>query len=53
MGFILMKYNGIENNRKDFFDEDPHSPSKARDLFEIAKTLNVKQLDNLIGLAKG
>lgn len=38
---------------KEFFDMDSESPSKAKELFEIAKTLSSEQLDNLIGLAKG
>lgn len=49
--FFICEYLGI--TPKDFFDEDSCSPSKAKELFEIAKTLNSEQLDNLIGLARG
>lgn len=38
---------------KDFFDTESHSPAKAAKLYEIAKSLNSDQLDNLIALAKG
>lgn len=49
--FFICEYLGI--TPKDFFDEDSGNPSKAKELFEIAKTLNNEQLDSLINLAKG
>lgn len=49
--FFICEYLGI--TPKDFFDEDSNNPSKAKELFEIAKTLSNEQLDSLISLAKG
>lgn len=49
--FFICEYLGI--TPKDFFDEDSSNPSKAKELFEIAKTLSNEQLDSLINLAKG
>lgn len=49
--FYICEYLGI--TPKDFFDLDSSNPSKAKELFDIAKTLNSEQLDNLISLAKG
>lgn len=49
--FFICDYLGI--TPKDFFDEDSGNPSKAKELFEIAKTLSNEQLDSLITLAKG
>ncbi len=49
--FFICEYLGI--TPKDFFDEDSNNPSKAKELFEIAKTLSNEQLDSLINLAKG
>lgn len=49
--FFICEYLGI--TPKDFFDEGSGSPSKAKELFEIAKTLSNEQLDSLINLAKG
>ena len=49
--FFICEYLGI--TPKDFFDEDSGNPSKAKELFEIAKTLSNDQLDSLINLAKG
>ncbi|NBK79596.1 XRE family transcriptional regulator [bacterium D16-76] len=49
--FFICDYLGI--TPKDFFDEDSGNPSKAKELFEIAKTLSNEQLDSLINLAKG
>lgn len=49
--FFICEYLGI--TPKDFFDEESGSPSKAKELFEIAKTLSNEQLDSLINLAKG
>lgn len=49
--FFICEYLGI--TPKDFFDEDSGNPSKAKELFDIAKTLSNEQLDSLISLAKG
>lgn len=49
--FYICEYLGI--TPKDFFDMDSTNPSKAKELFDIAKTLSDEQLDNLISLAKG
>ena len=49
--FFICEYLGI--TPKDFFDLDSSNPSKAKELFDIAKALNSEQLDNLISLAKG
>lgn len=38
---------------KDFFDTEAVDPSKANELYSAAKTLDDKQLDNLISIAKG
>ena len=38
---------------KEFFDTDVESPTKANELYSIAKSLNSEQLDNLIAIAKG
>ena len=49
--FYICEYLGI--TPKDFFDTDTASPSKANELYAIAKGLSNEQLDNLIALAKG
>ena len=49
--FYICEYLGIAP--KDFFDIDAASPSKASELYSIAKGLSNEQLDNLIALAKG
>ena len=49
--FYICEYLGI--SPKDFFDIDAASPSKANELYSIAKGLSNEQLDNLIALAKG
>lgn len=49
--FYICDYLGI--TPKDFFDIETNSPTKANDLYDIAKRLNDEQLDNLIALAKG
>ena len=49
--FYICKYLRIMP--KDFFDTDAASPSKANELYSIAKGLSNEQLDNLIVLAKG
>ena len=38
---------------KEFFDTDVENPTKANELYTIAKGLNGEQLDNLIAIAKG
>ena len=38
---------------KEFFDTDVESPTKANELYTIAKSLSSEQLDNLIASAKG
>lgn len=49
--FYICEYLGI--TEKDFFDTDTSNPTKAAELYNIAKRLNSDQLDNLIALAKG
>ncbi len=49
--FYICEYLGI--TPKDFFDIDASNPTKATELYNIAKKLNNEQLDNLIALAKG
>lgn len=49
--FYICEYLGI--TPKDFFDTDTASPSKANELYAIAKGLSNEQLDNLVALAKG
>lgn len=49
--FFICEYLGITPS--EFFDLDSSNPSKANELFEIAKRLSSEQLDNLIALAKG
>lgn len=49
--FYICEYLGI--TPKDLFDTDAASPSKANELYSIAKGLSNEQLDNLIALAKG
>ena len=52
MGFFyICEY--LEVEPKDFFDTKSTNPTKANELFEIAKSLSNEQLDNLISLAKG
>ena len=38
---------------KDFFDMDIPAPSKANELYAIAKTLSDEQLEHLIAIAAG
>lgn len=47
----ICEYLGI--TPKDFFDVDVKNPSKATELYSIAKGLSDEQLDNLIAIAKG
>lgn len=49
--FYICEYLGIMP--KDFFDVEVESPSKAAELYSVAKGLRDDQLDNLIALAKG
>lgn len=49
--FYICDYLGI--TPKDFFDVETNNPTKANDLYNIAKRLDNEQLDNLIALAKG
>lgn len=49
--FYICEY--LEVKPKDFFDTKSTNPTKANELFEIAKSLSNEQLDNLISLAKG
>lgn len=47
----ICEYLGI--TPKDFFDTEVTNPSKATELYSIAKGLSDEQLDNLIAIAKG
>ena len=49
--FYICEYLGITPT--EFFDIDSPAPSKARELYTIAKELSSEQIDNLIALAKG
>lgn len=49
--FYICEY--LEVEPKDFFATKSTNPTKANELFEIAKSLSNEQLDNLISLAKG
>lgn len=49
--FYICEYLGI--TPKDFFDIEIQSPTKAAELYSIAKSLSNEQLENLIALAKG
>lgn len=49
--FFICEY--LDVTPSEFFDMDSTNPSKANELFEIAKRLTSEQLDNLIALAKG
>lgn len=49
--FYICDYLGI--TPKDFFDTEAKNPSKATELYSIARGLSDEQLDNLIGIAKG
>ena len=49
--FFICEYLGVTPS--EFFDLDSSNPSRANELFEIAKRLSSEQLDNLIALAKG
>ncbi len=49
--FYICEY--LEITPKEFFDMDAKSPTKATELYSIAKGLSEEQLDHLIALAKG
>lgn len=49
--FYICEYLGI--TPKDFFDVESTNPTKAYELYDIAKRLSSDQLDHLIALAKG
>ncbi|HAB00949.1 MAG TPA: XRE family transcriptional regulator [Ruminococcaceae bacterium] len=49
--FYICEY--LEIAPKDFFDTETVNPSKANELYTIAKGLSNEQLDHLIALAKG
>lgn len=49
--FYICEYLGI--TPKDFFDIEVKNPSKATELYTVAKGLTDEQLSNLIALAKG
>ncbi len=49
--FFICEY--LDVTPSEFFEMDSANPSKANELFEIAKRLTSEQLDNLIALAKG
>ncbi len=49
--FYICEYLGI--SPKDFFGVDAKNPTKATELYSIARGLSDEQLDNLIGIAKG
>lgn len=47
----ICEYLGI--TPKDFFDVEVTNPSKANELYSIAKELNDDQLEHLIAIVKG
>lgn len=49
--FYICEY--LEITPKDFFDIDVADPSKANELYSVAKGLDNDQLDSLIAIAKG
>lgn len=49
--FYICEY--LEITPKDFFDIEINDPTKANELYNIAKKLDSDQLDHLIALAKG
>ena len=48
--FYICEYLGI--SPKDFFDTDAKNPSKATELYSIARGLNDEQLNHLIAIVK-
>ena len=49
--FYICEY--LKISPKDFFDTEAENPSKANELYSVAKSLDDEQLDNLISIAKG
>ena len=49
--FFICDYFGI--TPKEFFDDEIVNPSKARELYYVAKGLPDEQLESLLALAKG
>ena len=49
--FYICDYLGV--TPKDFFDMEIVNPTKAYELFHVAKSLSNEQLDNLLAIAKG
>ena len=49
--FYICEY--LDITPKDFFDVETSNPTKATELYNIAKKLDSEQLDHLIALAKG
>lgn len=49
--FYICDYLGV--TPKEFFDTETVNPTKAKELYEIARGLSDEQLDNLIAIAKG
>ena len=48
--FYICDYFGI--TPRDFFDLESNNPTKANELFELAKSLSNEHLDNIISLVK-
>lgn len=48
--FYICEYLGI--TPQEFFDIGTKNPSKANELFDICRSLNDQQIDNLIAIAK-
>jgi len=48
--FFICDY--LEITPKEFFDTDITAPTKARELMDAVRGLNVEQLDSLISIAK-
>ena len=48
--FFICDY--LEITPKEFFDTDITAPTKARELMEAVRGLNVEQMDSLISIAK-
>lgn len=49
--FYICDFLGV--SPKEFFDTETENPTKANELYTIAKNLSGEQLDNLIAIAKG
>lgn len=48
--FYICDYLGVTS--QEFFDVGRKNPSKANELFDICRSLDDKQIDNLIAIAK-